>query len=81
MPSPPSKMLPVPILRFGLYSSLIPIPVDPHSFRGDPSTLKKYQISIILNHTSCKIKIIVMEYQKKYYQKKIILNPYLWLFG
>jgi hypothetical protein len=48
---PSSKMLLISvfIFCFGEYSYFIFIPADPHSFCGDPSTLKKYQISITFN--------------------------------
>jgi hypothetical protein len=36
--------------------------VDPHSSRGYPSTLKKNQISIIFNRSSCK-KIFKFNYK------------------
>jgi hypothetical protein len=38
--APSSKVFSIP--RFGEYSSSIIIHADPHNFRGDPSTLKKY---------------------------------------
>jgi hypothetical protein len=59
---PPFKVVSIPafISRFGEYSSLIFISADSHR---NPLTLKKYQISIIFNETSCK-KILKLNYKK-----------------